>query len=81
MSVIMGMFKLQALGRKLTYQPATDAQVGDFGYGINLTGTYHPWACLCETPRQRAIVRPPCRKAGSWHKSQPAEESTVTSRM
>ena len=45
---------LQVAGvlRKLTFQPATgDSAIDRAGYGINLTGTFHPWACLTCTPK------------------------------
>lgn len=38
--------------RKLTYQPVAGADALDeLGYGINLTGTFHPWAFLTGQPR------------------------------
>jgi hypothetical protein len=37
--------------RKLTFQPGTgNSAFDDIGYGINLTGSFHPWAILTSTP-------------------------------
>ena len=45
--------------RKLTYQPAAgDSALDELGYGINLTGTFHPWACLHGTPRSGDCATP-----------------------
>lgn len=39
-----GHVQLAGIARKLTFQPATAASDSVFGYGGNLTGTWHPWA-------------------------------------
>ena len=42
-----GHMQVAGVVRKLTFQPATgDSAIDRVGYGINLTGTLHPWACL-----------------------------------
>ena len=47
-----GHLQVAGILRKLTYQPAAgNSALDEFGYGINLTGTFHPWACLHGTPR------------------------------
>lgn len=38
--------------RKLTYQPATgNSALDELGYGINVTGSFHPWAALRGCPK------------------------------
>lgn len=39
-----GHMQLAGVGRKLTFQPATGSSDSVFGYGGNLTATWHPWA-------------------------------------
>jgi hypothetical protein len=39
-------FQVAGIARKLTFQPAVGPDLNEFGYGINVTGTWHPWACL-----------------------------------
>jgi hypothetical protein len=47
-----GHVQLAGILRKLTFQPGPGASAFDeLGYGINLTGTFHPWAALTGTPR------------------------------
>ncbi len=46
-----GHVQVAGILRKLTFQPGTgDSAYDDLGYGINLTGSFHPWACLTNTP-------------------------------
>ena len=55
---------LQAAGilRKLTFQNAIEHQSDEVGYGVNITGTFHPWAFLHGIPNSAD-----CR--GPWEKS------------
>jgi hypothetical protein len=47
-----GHFQVAGVLRKLTFQPATGNSAYDAaGYGINFTGTIHPWAFLTCTPK------------------------------
>lgn len=46
-----GHFQIAGIGRKLTYLPPTGSSDNVFGYGGNLTGSFHPWAFLTDTPR------------------------------
>jgi hypothetical protein len=46
-----GHLQVAGIVRKLTFQPGTgDSALDDVGYGINLTGSFHPWAVLTCTP-------------------------------
>jgi hypothetical protein len=41
-----GHMQVAGILRKLTFQPGVgDSALDDLGYGINVTGTFHPWAC------------------------------------
>ncbi len=42
----LGHFQLSGLARQLTYQPNIGATQSKLGYGVNLTGDFHPWAWL-----------------------------------
>jgi hypothetical protein len=53
-----GHFQVAGIGRKLTFQPGVGSAIDKWGYGINLTGTLHPWACLCDTPRSGDCATP-----------------------
>jgi DcaP outer membrane protein len=47
-----GHVQVAGIVRKLTFQPATGTSAfDDVGYGINLTGSFHPWACFTGTPK------------------------------
>jgi hypothetical protein len=46
-----GHVQVAGIARKLTYQPATgDGALDELGYGVNWTGTFHPWACMHGVP-------------------------------
>jgi DcaP outer membrane protein len=45
-----GHVQVAGIGRKLTYLPAIGSAIDRYGYGFNLTGSYHPWAALSDTP-------------------------------
>jgi hypothetical protein len=46
-----GHLQLAGILRKLTFQPGPGHSALDqLGYGLNLTGTFHPWAILTHTP-------------------------------
>ena len=53
--------------RKLTFQPAVGSDESQLGYGINLTGTFHPWA-YCEGCPAKDAKRPleKCRFMGQF---------------
>ncbi len=42
----LGHIQLSSLARQLTYQPTVGASQDVLGYGVNLTGDFHPWAWL-----------------------------------
>jgi hypothetical protein len=48
--------------RKLTYQSALEHQSNECGYGVNLTGTFHPWAYMHGVPNS-------AEGRGPWEKS------------
>jgi DcaP outer membrane protein len=39
-----GHVQVAGIARKLTFQPASGPDESEFGYGINVTGSWHPWA-------------------------------------
>jgi hypothetical protein len=39
-----GHLQIAGIGRKLTFQPDAGPDLNEFGYGVNVTGTWHPWA-------------------------------------
>jgi hypothetical protein len=39
-----GHLQLAGIARKITFQPAAGAATDEFGYGANLTGTWHAWS-------------------------------------
>ena len=54
-----GHVQVAGIARKLTYQPATgDSALDELGYGINLTGTLHPWAMMSDTPTKGDCATP-----------------------
>jgi hypothetical protein len=57
---------LQVAGvlRKLTYQSATEETFDECGYGVNITGTFHPWAYAHGVPNSAgADCRGPLEKS------------------
>lgn len=58
-----GHMQVAGIARKLTFQPGPgDSALDEFGYGVNVTGTFHPWACLHGSPRSGDCATP-------WSKS------------
>lgn len=56
-----GHMQIAGIARKLTFQPAVGPDETDWGTGINLTGTWHPWAWCrgsqmgtCQTPLDKS---------------------------
>jgi hypothetical protein len=52
---------LQTAGilRKLTFQPGTgDSALDTLGYGVNVTGTFHPWAFIHHAPTSGDCATP-----------------------
>jgi hypothetical protein len=46
-----GHVQVAGILRKLTFQPAFGSDLNRLGYGVNLTGDFHPWAwLLCSNP-------------------------------
>jgi hypothetical protein len=39
-----GHLQVAGIARKISFQDAAEVGTDDFGYGVNLTGTWHPWA-------------------------------------
>ena len=59
--------QVAGIGRKLTFQPATgDSAFDEFGYGVNVTGTFHPWACMHSTPRSGDCATPMSKSRFLW---------------
>jgi hypothetical protein len=44
-----GHVQVSGILRKLTFQPAVGSDMNQLGYGVNLTGDFHPWAWLMGT--------------------------------
>ncbi|HET6574422.1 MAG TPA: DcaP family trimeric outer membrane transporter [Fimbriiglobus sp.] len=54
-----GHMQVAGILRKLTFQPGFgDSAFDELGYGINLTGSFHPWAALSGTPRSGDCATP-----------------------
>ena len=53
-----GHFQVAGILRKLTFQPAVGAELNEVGYGVNLTGTWHPWAWLHHMPKDTECPEP-----------------------
>jgi hypothetical protein len=54
-----GHLQVAGIVRKLTFQPGPgNSALDTVGYGINLTGTYHPWAALCGLPTSGDCATP-----------------------
>jgi len=49
--------------RKLTFQTADERRFDECGYGVNLTGTFHPWAYLHGIPNSATEGRGPLEKS------------------
>jgi hypothetical protein len=45
-----GHLQLAGVARKLTFQNGLGPTFDEFGYGVNVTGTWHPWAHLTNSP-------------------------------
>jgi hypothetical protein len=45
-----GHLQTAGIARKLTYQPIVGNADDEYGYGVNFTGTWHPWAHLHGCP-------------------------------
>jgi hypothetical protein len=46
-----GHLQVAGIARKLSFRPAVGSDLDVFGYGINVTGTWHPWARLHCAPK------------------------------
>ena len=54
-----GHLQIAGIVRKLTFQPATgNSALDTVGYGVNLTGTFHPWAFLRDIPTSGDCATP-----------------------
>jgi hypothetical protein len=47
-----GHVQVAGIARKLTFQPAVGSTLDTLGYGVNLTGTWHPWAMIWGAPEK-----------------------------
>jgi hypothetical protein len=45
-----GHMQVAGIARNLTFQPAVGSDINELGYGINVTGVWHLWACCCGCP-------------------------------
>jgi hypothetical protein len=64
-----GHTQVAGIARKLTFQPGPgDSALDELGYGINVTGSFHPWAWLHNVPRSGdcATVLSRCRFLGQF---------------
>jgi hypothetical protein len=46
-----GHMQVAGILRKLTFLPADGPSMNELGYGINITGTWHPWAMWHQIPK------------------------------
>jgi hypothetical protein len=58
---LYGHTQVAGIARQLSFQPATGPTDSEWGYGINVTGTWHPWAhihgcpmCADKSPLERS---------------------------
>jgi hypothetical protein len=58
-----GHVQVAGILRKLTYLPAAGEEDNKLGYGVNLTGTFHPWAMCCGCLPENASDRTPMQKS------------------
>jgi hypothetical protein len=61
-----GHLQVAGIARQLSFQTAGGDDLNEFGGGINLTGTYHPWACLTGTPRDGDCATPMSKSRFLW---------------
>ena len=63
-----GHVQVSGILRKLTFQPSVGEDMNQLGYGISLTGDFHPWAWLASNPERKdnptAMER--CRILGQY---------------
>jgi hypothetical protein len=57
-----GHVQVAGILRKLTYQYPDERQIDEAGYGVNVTGSFHPWALLHGIPNS-------AEGRGPWEKS------------
>jgi hypothetical protein len=65
----LGHLQVAGILRKLTFQPAVGSDISRLGYGVNITGDFHPWAwCMQTNPDRKdnpsALER--CRILGQY---------------
>jgi hypothetical protein len=53
-----GHVQVAGILRKLTFQNAIERQTNDCGYGVNITGSFRPWAFLHGTPNDAQCQTP-----------------------
>jgi hypothetical protein len=53
-----GHIQIAGIARQLGYQSAAEHVYHEYGYGVNVTGTFHPWACLEGIPKDAEGVGP-----------------------
>jgi hypothetical protein len=58
-----GHLQVAGIARKLTFQPAVGEEQDEFGYGVNVTGTFHPWAVFSDCMPEDAADRTPLQKS------------------
>jgi hypothetical protein len=46
-----GHIQVAGILRKIAFQSALEQSYHEVGYGVNITGTFHPWACLHGIPK------------------------------
>jgi hypothetical protein len=62
-----GHLQVAGILRKLTFQPGTgDSALDALGYGVNVTGTFHPWACLSNTATSGDCATPLSKSRFLW---------------
>ncbi len=65
----LGHVQVAGILRKLTFQPAVGSDMNQLGYGVNLTGDFHPWAWLNGTDpalKENPTALERCRIMGAY---------------
>lgn len=58
-----GHLQIAGIARKLTFQPGAGEDETKVGYGVNVSGTFHPWAALGGCMPEKADERTPLQKS------------------
>lgn len=63
-----GHVQVAGILRKIAFQDSLERSYSEVGYGVNVTGTLHPWACLEGVPKDAEGIGPieKCRVMGQY---------------